>query len=225
MAKQKTNWRWVDWLYVFTIVSQLIYIGYYLEQMLTNPKDNGTLSFAVLQVVAGLVIATLPIIIERFMPYRFPEILYAVYLIFVYCLILLGTGLHFYSRLYYWDKFLHVLSAGLLAGLGYTVFNVLISKQLRQTISALLMSLFAATFGSTIGVLWEFYEFTGDSLLGLNMQRYMAKGHLLLGQAALLDTMGDLLADVLGSCLIAIIGYFCIKHNRDWLDKLTFTKK
>ncbi|KHO12478.1 putative membrane protein [Latilactobacillus curvatus] len=31
MAKQKTNWRWVDWLYVFTIVSQLIYIGYYLE--------------------------------------------------------------------------------------------------------------------------------------------------------------------------------------------------
>lgn len=98
MAKQKTNWRWVDWLYVFTIVSQLIYIGYYLEQMLTNPKDNGTLSFAVLQVVAGLVIATLPIIIERFMPYRFPEILYAVYLIFVYCSILLGTGLGSYVK-------------------------------------------------------------------------------------------------------------------------------
>ncbi|WP_241782216.1 hypothetical protein [Latilactobacillus curvatus] len=42
MAKQKTNWRWVDWLYVFTIVSQLIYIGYYLEQMLTNPKEKTT---------------------------------------------------------------------------------------------------------------------------------------------------------------------------------------
>ncbi len=151
----------------FLISVRINYRICHLEQMLTNPKDNGTLSFAVLQVVAGLVIATLPIIIERFMPYRFPEILYAVYLIFVYCSILLGTGLHFYSRLYYWDKFLHVLSAGLLAGLGYTVFNVLISKQLRQTISALLMSLFAATFGSTIGVLWEFYEFTGDRFVRL----------------------------------------------------------
>ncbi|WP_057907285.1 Rnf-Nqr domain containing protein [Latilactobacillus graminis] len=225
MAKRKSNWRWVDWLYVFTIVSQLIYIGYYLEQILKKSAENTMLSMTVLQVVVGLVIATLPIVVERFIPYRFPEILYAVYLIFVYCSILLGTGLHFYSRLYYWDKFLHVLSAGLLAGLGYTVFNGLISKQLRQSISALLMSLFAATFGSTIGILWEFYEFTGDRLLGLNMQRYMLGGQLLRGQAALVDTMGDLLADVLGSCLIALIGYFCIKHNRNWLNKLTFTKK
>ncbi|WP_260316469.1 hypothetical protein [Latilactobacillus curvatus] len=41
MAKQKTNWRWVDWLYVFTIVSQLIYIGYYLANYKFNPNKPG----------------------------------------------------------------------------------------------------------------------------------------------------------------------------------------
>lgn len=225
MAKQKRTMRWVDWLYVFTIVSQLVYIGYYLEQLINQPTDSNGLAFTVLQVVAGLVIASLPIIIERFMAYRFPEILYAVYLAFIYCSIFLGTGLHFYSRFFYWDKFLHVLSAGLLAGLGYTIFTALITKQQRQTISPLLMSFFALTFGSTIGVCWEFYEFTGDGLLGLNMQRYMTGGTLLQGRAALMDTMGDLFADVLGSLVIALIGYYCIRHNREWLNKLTFTKK
>jgi len=225
VAKRTQNWRWVDWVYVFTIASHLLYIGIALEEMLNHPDQNAGLAFTMVQVVGGLVIATLPIILERFMRYRFPEILYAVYLVFIYCSILLGTGLHFYSQIYYWDKFLHILSAGLLAGLGYTIFSALISSHLRQTISPLLMSIFAATFGSTIGVFWEFYEFTGDRLLGLNMQRFMANGHLLRGQAALVDTMGDLLADVVGSILIAIIGYFCIKHNREWLNKLTFTKK
>ncbi|MCP8857285.1 hypothetical protein [Latilactobacillus fuchuensis] len=225
MVKQKRTLRWVDWVYLFTMGSQLIYIIFYLEQLINRPTENAGLAFAILQVVAGLIIATLPILIERFMPYRFPEILYAVYLAFVYCSILLGTGLHFYSRFIYWDKFLHVLSAGLLAGLGYTIFNILISKQQRQTMSALLMSLFSLTFGSTVGILWEFYEFTGDHFLGLNMQRFMVGGKLLQGQAALVDTMGDLLADVLGSLLISVIGYYCIKYNRDWLDKLRFTKK
>ncbi|MEJ1312227.1 hypothetical protein QY888_08465 [Latilactobacillus sakei] len=111
MAKRTQNWRWVDWVYVFTIASHLLYIGIALEEMLNYPDQNAGLAFTMVQVVGGLVIATLPIILERFMRYRFPEILYAVYLVFIYCSILLGTGLHFYSQIYYWDKFLHILSA------------------------------------------------------------------------------------------------------------------
>ena len=72
-------------------------------------------------------------------------------------------------------------------------------------------------------VLWEFYEFTFDGLLGMNMQRYMAAGgELLRGRAALMDTMGDLLMDFLGSLGLALVGYFGIKRDLSWLKTFAF---
>jgi len=51
------------------------------------------------------------------------------------------------------------------------------------------------------GVVWEFMEWIGDFLLGLDTQ------------PSLNDTMGDLLADTLGGLFIAVIGYFLIKRG------------
>ena len=85
------------------------------------------------------------------------------------------------------------------------------------------MALFALAFGTTIGVLWEFYEFTFDGLLSMNMQRYMAAGGVLLrGRAALMDTMGDLFMDFFGSLGLAVFGYFGIKRDLRWLDTFKF---
>ena len=68
-----------------------------------------------------------------------------------------------------------------------------------------------------IGALWEIYEFTGDGLFGLNMQKYMLEnGTQLVGRAALGDTMKDIIVDVLGSLLASVIGFFSIRKGKGW---------
>ena len=116
-----------------------------------------------------------------------------------------------------------LFSAAMLAGLGFAIFAALTPQKRLTSTSPLLMALFALAFGTTIGVLWEFYEFTFDGLLGLNMQRYMATGgELLRGRAALMDTMGDLFMDFFGSLGLALFGYFGIKRDLRWLDTFAF---
>lgn len=175
------------------------------------------------EVASGLVLASVPFLLERIFHFQFPDVEVFIFLIFILMAILLGSGMGFYS-VPYWDKYEHALSSMMEAGLAYGVFGALTKPKSRlETTSPFLMSLFAFTFGTAIGTCWEFYEFTVDGLFGMNLQRYMTNaGRLLPGRAALMDTMGDLLCDAGGSLLIAIIGYLCIKHNRAWLDKFLF---
>lgn len=64
------------------------------------------------------------------------------------------------------------------------------------------------------GVVWEIYEFLADSLIGTNMQKFIiADGTVLVGHAALKDTMKDLIVDAISSLIITIIGYCTIKNN------------
>lgn len=174
------------------------------------------------QVASGILIVSLPRLMERWWHFRFPPVLIYLFEIFILLSVLLGTGLQCYS-VPYWDKFEHLFSAAMLAGLGFAIFAALTLQKRLTSTSPLLMALFALAFGTTIGVLWEFYEFTFDGLLGLNMQRYMATGgELLRGRAALMDTMGDLFMDFFGSLGLALFGYFGIKRDLRWLDTFAF---
>ncbi|GAY72795.1 hypothetical protein [Lentilactobacillus kosonis] len=125
----------------------------------------------------------------------------------------------------YWDKYEHVLAGIMLAGIGYPIFNSLAHVRSSARTHPGLMSLFSFTFGITCGVFWEFYEFTADSLANLNLQRYAAGSHLLVGRAALMDTMGDLFADVTGALIMALIGYLMIKNNPNSSKYLVFQSK
>lgn len=66
-------------------------------------------------------------------------------------------------------------------------------------------ALFTLCFALALDVLWEIYEFTVDALFQTNMQKYALEGgEALAGQAALQDTMGDLIVDFIGALGIAI---------------------
>lgn len=173
----------------------------------------------ILENLAGILLACAPLIIERWLHRRFPDVLVAVYLVFLIMAILLGSGLQAYS-IPYWDKVEHLFSAALLAGIGFMIYAARTPQDHQDKIDPLLISLFGVTFGIALGVGWEFYEFTGDSLMGMNMQRFMAHGQPLIGQAALYDTMGDLLMDVLGSLSLAVYGYIRLRRDCRWLDTL-----
>ena len=52
------------------------------------------------------------------------------------------------------------------------------------------------------------------------MQKYATEtGELLIGRAALMDTMTDLIVDSIGALAISIIGYFSIRRDNSWLAR------
>ena len=73
------------------------------------------------------------------------------------------------------------------------------------SMSPAFVALFTFCFALALDVLWEIYEFTVDALFQTNMQKYALEGgEALAGQAALQDTMGDLIVDFIGALGIAI---------------------
>ena len=73
------------------------------------------------------------------------------------------------------------------------------------SMSPAFVALFTFCFALALDVLWEIYEFTVDALFQTKMQKYALEGgEALAGQAALQDTMGDLIVDFIGALGIAI---------------------
>jgi hypothetical protein len=65
-----------------------------------------------------------------------------------------------------------------------------------------LIAVFAFIFGLAIGAIWEIYKFSMDTLVGTNMQK-----------SGLVDTMSNLIVDMLGAGTASIIGYVYLKRK------------
>lgn len=202
------------WINIIGMVAYLIVCGFYL--MTGKSLYHGQVGLMA-QVASGLLLVSIPLIVEKMAHIALPDILVILYEIFILMAILLGTGMQAYS-IPNWDKFEHLFSAGMLAGIGFMIYAARTPADKQNQIDPLLIALFGAAFGVMLGVCWEFYEFTGDSLFGMNMQRYMAAGKPLIGHPVLFDTMGDLLSDFVGSVGLSIYAFFKIRQNHQWLD-------
>ncbi|EUJ33206.1 hypothetical protein MFLO_04705 [Listeria floridensis FSL S10-1187] len=74
-------------------------------------------------------------------------------------------------------------------------------------------------------MLWEFYEYTGDALFGMNMQKTMLEnGTPLVGHEAVSDTMSDLFVDFFGALIVSVIGYISLRYKKGWLNKFEFKR-
>ena len=168
----------------------------------------------------------IPDFFERKFNMDIPSYLVILYLIFLYCAIFLGEVRSFYYQIPYWDMILHGFSAGMLGLLGYSVvFMLNTNKNVPLQLSPAFVCLFAFTFAISVGVIWEFYEYTFDGLWGMNMQKFMLEdGTMLVGRAALEDTMEDLMVDTAGAGIVCIINYIILKFNKNWLDKFRFRR-
>ena len=146
-------------------------------------------------------------------------------------------------RLYYlipwWDKFMHLLCGVVFAMIGYSAPDAL-EPQNRH--GRAIKRLCAVATALSIAVLWEFFEFGGDRLLGLDLQNdyYVNSIHsYVLGSSmgemgsiepitevivngqkldgyldiGLYDTMEDLFVNFIGAVVFSTIGYFYIKHR------------
>lgn len=174
----------------------------------------------VLETGAGLILVLLPALLSKWLRFYLPSFLYFFFLAFIYCAIYLGDAYHFYY-IPYWDKFLHLISGALLFGLAWAILGCF---KFKEKLPAGFLCLYGVAFAVLCGVLWECYEFTCDGLFAMNLQRYMSAGRDLAGRAALMDTMGDLIADLAGSLIFSLGSYLRLKQDPAWIESFFFKK-
>jgi len=187
-----------------------------------HEKIKSEYALMIVQCVLGIVVMFLPSALERKLRVAIPGFMYVVFVIFLYAAIYLGEVRSFYYRIPHWDLILHGLSGLMLGALSFSVIALLNdAEKVRVNLSPAFVAVFAFCFAVAIGVVWEFYEFAIDGLLGLNMQKFaLEDGQALVGRAALANTMGDLIVDALGAIVMSAVGYVSVKYRKGWVPRM-----
>ena len=119
-----------------------------------------------------LVLMILPSFFSRKLNIELPSTLEIIIVLFIFAAEILGELNSFYIRVPNWDTMLHTLNGFLCAAIGFALVDML-NRQDRFSfkLSPVYLALVAFCFSMTVGVLWEFYEYTGDRFLGFDMQK------------------------------------------------------
>lgn len=221
--KKKINFKKITGIFVF--LTLFFSIGYAIVRIASTPAVTAgnegehlrsDYVLMLLQCLLGLIVIGLPSLLEKKWSFEIPNYMCILYFIFLYCAIYLGEVRNFYYVVPHWDTILHAFSGAMLGAFGFTLVSILNdSTRVKVTLSPLFVCLFAFCFAVAVGALWEIYEFTGDSLFGLNMQKFRtAEGTLLIGHEALSDTMKDIIIDSVGALLVVVIGYLTMLKRK-----------
>ncbi|MDD3072533.1 MAG: hypothetical protein PHH17_01395 [Candidatus Pacebacteria bacterium] len=156
-----------------------------------------------------------PKIIERSYKIELPAEFQVLIVLFAYAGVFLGGVGEFYVKFWWWDSMLHFLAGIGLGFIGFLILYVLY-KNNKFKASHGTIAIFAFCFALSLGVLWEIFEFSVDSLFGENMQRardlcdleYFCDSRL-----GVIDTMIDLILDAMGALIASFSSYLYLKRK------------
>lgn len=131
---------------------------------------HGNIGNAALCILA-LILFTLPSIISVKFKIGIPSALEAIIYLFIFASAILGEINNFYGIIPFWDTMLHTLNGFLCAGIGFSLIDLLNQNNKNINMSPLYVAIVAFCFSMTVGVLWEFYEYTADHVFSLDMQK------------------------------------------------------
>lgn len=178
-------------------------------------KTKSNFTLMTVQCGGALILCLLPSLLRRVFRLELPPGLLMYYYLFLFGAAFLGEVFRFYYVVPHWDDILHITSGAALSIVGFSIVNACCGSGGIERLPAGFSVLCAFMLGLTIGVIWEFYEFTADGLLGMNMQKFaLEDGTNLVGRAALMDTMKDLMVDFAGAGLGALALYAPLKHKK-----------
>lgn len=157
-----------------------------------------------LSAFAGAVIFALtfvPAIFERQLSVHLPIEFTLLTTVFLYASFALGEVRDFYTRFWWWDLMLHSLSSltiGIMGFLGIYVFHMTHRVQM----APIYIASMTLCLTVTMGTLWELFEFSMDWFFNVNMQK-----------SGLVDTMTDLMVNILGALIAAVLGYWYVRDG------------
>lgn len=122
--------------------------------------------------VLTLVLLMIPSFIEINFHIDIPDTLEVVILFFIIAAEILGEIQQFYIRFSNWDTILHTLNGFLAAAIGFSLVDLLNrNDRFKFELSPVFLAIVSFCFSMTIGVLWEFFEWSMDWFFGFDMQK------------------------------------------------------
>ena len=156
-------------LRVYSILRVLV-IFTMIRSFFTGSYENAALC------LLSLILFLMPAFFEENLHIVIPTPFEITIYLFIYAAEILGEINHYYTMIPGWDTMLHTLNGFLCAAVGFSLVDILNQKSQRFHLSAGYLALVAFCFSMTIGVCWEFFEFTMDQLFQLDMQKdYIVK--------------------------------------------------
>lgn len=119
----------------------------------------------------SLILFIAPFFIQNKFKIDLPNTLEVIILLFIFSAEILGEINNFYGVIPFWDTLLHTLNGFLAAGVGFALFDLLNKNTKSVNLSPIFLSIVAFCFSMTIGILWEFFEFSFDRYLKTDMQK------------------------------------------------------
>lgn len=234
MKKQQKKRNWGSIFVISVLVSFIIPSGYLLmriisgNNLLGSPGGRGREDYVLmlLQCLLGVAAILLPVRLMRRWDIQIPKVMFLMYVGFLYCAIFLGEVRSFYYNVPHWDTVLHIFSGAMLGALGFSMIAIFNNtERIPLELSPLFVAVFAFCFALALGAVWEIYEFAADVVLQTNMQKFaLDDGTQLVGQAALSDTMKDIIVDAIGAVATSTIGYISLKYEKGWIEGFMIRK-
>lgn len=122
----------------------------------------------------SLALFLVPAFLERNLKIELPGVLEIIVLLFIFAAEILGELNAYYVKVPFWDTMLHTVNGFLCAAVGFALIDILNrNEKFKFQLSPLYVAIVAFCFSMTVGVLWEFFEFGVDNILGMDMQKDM----------------------------------------------------
>lgn len=189
------------------IIIMLVVNTICLSLSLTGKYDSN-----ILVCLSLYLIVFLPKIFRKF-KLNVNDLIELIFLIFILLAQLLGSILHFYGIIYWYDSFMHYIS-GILTSFLALILLVLFHKYNEKDKTFNIIFIIALTL--MVAGLWEIFEFAMDSLLGGDAQKVIETG--------VTDTMKDIICALLGSMLFSLCYLYEFIKDKNLLIK-KFIKK
>ena len=230
--------------FIFYTILRIMVLITLIRCIITGNYQNAMLC------VLSLVLFFVPAIIQDKMKLTIPPVFQVIIFSFIFAAEILGEVNHYYVRIPGWDTMLHTMNGFLCAAIGFSLIYLLNRKSDNFNLSPFYLTLVAFCFSMTVGVVWEFFEFTMDQLFFLDMQKdfivrefgsvtldpanmgtpidvagitetiiYTASGETYTVNGGyldigILDTMKDLLVNLVGAVAFSFIGYSTLKFSK-----------
>lgn len=121
--------------------------------------------------ILSLILFLLPAFVENTFKIDLPNTLEITILIFIFSAEILGEINNFYGIFKNFDDILHTINGFLCASVGFSLIYLLNKNIDSINLSPIFISLVSFCFSMTIGVLWEFFEYSMDNIFNLDMQK------------------------------------------------------
>lgn len=121
--------------------------------------------------VLSVALMYIPVFLKSKIGITLPNVLEIAVIVFVFAAEILGEIANFYNKIPIWDSILHTTTGFLAASVGFGLIDLLNTHSKRIQMTPVFVALISFCFSMTVGVLWEFFEFSGDKMFHKDMQK------------------------------------------------------